>query len=361
MRLAFVLAATLLSAAGASAQQVLCEAIDRYRECRVASSGIPELKRELSERTCMEGVTWGMASAGVVWVDRGCRAVFSIMNAAPSAATKRVVCESEDGSRKMCDAAVSEGVTLARQLSRTACIEGTTWGKNPAREQLWVDGGCRGEFLVGKTNQTFPPVEALTTLVPCESDGKHRECLADTAAGVQIVRQFDDAKCGFGKEWGYDKKSIWVTKGCRAEFAVRARPKALVKSVVCESASEGRSVCPADTEFGVALVRQLSEGACVLGRSWGFDDGNVWVSDGCKAQFALGGFRLPASAVPATAARVTCASSGDRNVCTVATARGVGLITQTSEQPCVLNRTWGYDADGIWVSDRCAAEFAVAR
>ena len=49
----------------------------------------------------------------------------------------------------------------------------------------------------------------------------------------------------------------------------------------------GRSVA-ADTSKGVALARSQGEAACLLGKSWGYDDKGVWVSDGCSAEFVVG-------------------------------------------------------------------------
>jgi hypothetical protein len=37
-------------------------------------------------------------------------------------------------------------VTLSRQLSGSPCIQGQTWGWD--RNGIWVDRGCRAEFLV---------------------------------------------------------------------------------------------------------------------------------------------------------------------------------------------------------------------
>ena len=36
------------------------------------------------------------------------------------------------------------------------------------------------------------------------------------------------------------------------------------------------------------LVRSRGEAACLLGRTWGYDQASVWVSDGCSADFATG-------------------------------------------------------------------------
>jgi hypothetical protein len=364
MRAFVVACAVLLSVSSrVDAQSVLCESLGAYRECRVGSSGTIRMVMELSQRACFEGVTWGTLSSGVVWVDRNCRARFAIDAARPQAAGKsRVVCESRKGDRQVCPADTTAGVVLAQQVSRTECVQGKTWGFDDERELIWVDGGCRAEFLLGGAAPAARPPVHYESTVTCESDnGRRKQCNADTSAGVQLVRELADAECGFGTEWGYDTKGVWVTKGCRAEFAVGGKPKAIARAVTCASTG-ARNECAADTQYGVALVRQLGANECVLDRTWGFDANGVWVADGCHAQFVLGGFRLPANAVPANAAKVTCESlDGKRTQCNVETGRGVGLVRQTSEATCILNRTWGYDSTGIWVDAGCRAEFAVAR
>jgi hypothetical protein len=365
MRTYLAACAVLLSfVAAAGAQPILCESTGgAYRECRIGTGGTVRLVTELSERACFEGLTWGTLSSGVVWVERNCRATFAVDAARPQAAGKsRVVCESAKGDRIVCPADTGSGVILAQQLSKAACVEGESWGSDADRELVWVDRGCRGEFLLGGAAPPARPQVTYDAVVPCESEnGRRKQCPADTAAGVQLVRQLDDASCAYGKEWGWDGKGIWVTKGCRAEFAVGGKPKAMAKAVTCVS-SGPRNDCTAETQYGVALVRQLGGNDCILDKTWGFDDKGVWVSEGCHGQFALGGFRLPAGAVPASAARMTCESvDGKLAQCPADTARGVGLIHQTSNTNCVLNRTWGYGPQGIWVDGGCSAEFAVAR
>jgi hypothetical protein len=367
MRRFLVMGAVLFAFAAVSieAQTVLCESIgNMYRECRVGSSGTIRLVMEMSDRACFEGSTWGTRQVGMVWVDRGCRATFTVAGpAAPARGKNRVVCESHNGNREVCPAATSGGVILAQQLSKSECVQGETWGfESDDREQIWVDRGCRAEFILGRSTEPLRAPQTLDKVVVCESmDGRRKECAADTAGGVQIVRQLSDSACGYGRQWGFDEKGIWVNKGCRAEFVVRSKPKQTVRAIVCESENNARNDCAAETQFGVALVQQLSENECVLGKTWGFDQDRVWVTEGCRARFALGGYRLPAEAVPPTATKMLCESlDGGRKQCPADTSRGVGLIRQISGADCVLNRTWGYDRNGIWVTDGCRAEFAVA-
>ena len=356
-----LLSTALLIAAPAlfAATIVPCEAFgDARQECRVASSGAIILVSERSENLCREGISWGTASQGVVWVSRGCRGLFR----ARSAPGARAVCESLDGSRASCMADTTSGVTLLRQLSQAACLEGESWGYEDGRDEIWVDRGCRGEFLLSRIAERPRGANTLDSVVTCESSGRRRtECAANTTDGVQLVRLLGDVPCRYGTQWGYDAKNIWVAGGCRAEFATRGNAKAMATALECESQNLRRN-CEADTQFGVALVRQLGEKNCILNETWGFDDTAVWVTNGCHGQFALGGFRLPEGAVPKTALRLVCESTDVTAVrCPANASRGAGLIKQLSDADCVLNRTWGYDSEGVWVSEGCSAEFAVAQ
>src|SRR5688572_30721433 len=57
--------------------------------------------------------------------------------------------------------------------------------------------------------------------VRCDSnDNRYRRCPADTRRGVQLVRQHSNSQCIEGRTWGYDRDAVWVSSGCRAEFAM---------------------------------------------------------------------------------------------------------------------------------------------
>jgi hypothetical protein len=66
-----------------------------------------------------------------------------------------------------------------------------------------------------------------------------------------------------------------------------AQPRAAV-SITCASKATERRECPADTSRGVVLARSYGDAACLLGKTWGYDDKGVWVSDGCSADFLVG-------------------------------------------------------------------------
>jgi hypothetical protein len=59
-------------------------------------------------------------------------------------------------------------------------------------------------------------------------------------------------------------------------------------TIVCDSQPGERQHCAADTSAGIALVRSTGPGECLLGKTWGYDDKGVWVSEGCSGEFLTG-------------------------------------------------------------------------
>lgn len=55
----------------------------------------------------------------------------------------------------------------------------------------------------------------------CESrNGRRQYCNADTSGGVRIVRELSNGACRNSDNWGFDKRGVWVDRGCAAEFSV---------------------------------------------------------------------------------------------------------------------------------------------
>ena len=56
---------------------------------------------------------------------------------------------------------------------------------------------------------------------------------------------------------------------------------------------------------------------------------------------------------------VSCISTGNqRQQCPADTTAGIVMLRQNGENSCLLGRNWGYDAQGVWVSEGCGGEFA---
>ena len=64
--------------------------------------------------------------------------------------------------------------------------------------------------------------DARVTTVSCNSnDEKRHYCDADTRIGVRLLKQNSGSPCEQNRTWGYDRRGIWVDRGCRADFEVR--------------------------------------------------------------------------------------------------------------------------------------------
>jgi hypothetical protein len=73
-----------------------------------------------------------------------------------------------------------------------------------------------------------------------------------------------------------------------AEPQSASTPAATQPTVTCSSSPGTRELCAADTSAGVALMNSTGEAPCLLGKTWGYDDTGIWVSDGCSGEFIAG-------------------------------------------------------------------------
>lgn len=177
----------------------------------------------------------------------------------------------------------------------------------------------------------FASARSEAETVRCESTGgDYRSCSIDGRGGVRLTRQLSSQGCWQGDTWGYDVNRIWVDRGCRAEFSVGGsssssskKDNAVAAAVVigligaaviankdrdrrrddryddrygygdprttirCESNGNRLSYCGLPYRGQVEVYRQLSSSACVYARSWGVDRNRIWVSNGCRADFAV--------------------------------------------------------------------------
>ena len=130
-------------------------------------------------------------------------------------------CESKDQNLKYCDVDTSAGVRLTRQVSNMPCIKGRTW--DYGRFGVWVDHGCRGEFISGAGDDDGGEFDLRHKVLRCESqDQQRRRCDAQvTSPPATLLRQLSDTACKEGSTWGWDAQGVWVDGGCRGLFRVR--------------------------------------------------------------------------------------------------------------------------------------------
>ncbi|WP_241772682.1 DUF3011 domain-containing protein [Stenotrophomonas pictorum] len=202
----------------------------------------------------------------------------------------------------------------------------------------------------------------------CESnDNRQRVCNTGWRRAT-LVRQLSKTQCIEGRNWGSSNGSVWVSNGCRAEFAEGRGGQGgnwngNAGTIRCESNDNRRRECATGWRRAT-LVRQLSKTQCIEGRNWGSGNGTVWVSNGCRAGFTEGrgggwgnnggnwnGGNSDYS--------VTC-SSDDNRMRSCAWDRRQGrpvVIQQLSSTPCVEGRNWGYSGNSVWVNAGCRARF----
>ncbi|RDZ29791.1 DUF3011 domain-containing protein [Lysobacter silvisoli] len=195
--------------------------------------------------------------------------------------------------------------------------------------------------------------------IRCEStDGRPRTCRAPWNGYSRLLRQLSKTPCTEGQTWQSRDGNIYVSGGCRGEFGPGLSPPVppVGQTVRCESNDGRPRTCQVPWNGRTRLSRQLSSSACVEGRSWQQQNGSVWVSQGCRAEFVADYQVQP----PVGGRRVSC-SSNDNRTTTCAWPPGYGvprLIQQVSRQPCIQGQTWGISsATAIWVSRGCRGVF----
>jgi hypothetical protein len=178
--------------------------------------------------------------------------------------------------------------------------------------------GC-GVALASPAPSPADPGQGYGQTIRCSSDdGKRHYCNIDTRSGVQMTRQVSGSACIQGQTWGYDRRGVWVDRGCRAEFASGGRGNGYgpgygngnrpgngypgngngygpgygggnrTQTFTCSSNDGRRNYCSIPGGVNpnrIVMSRQISGSACVQGQTWGTDRRGVWVDRGCRAEF----------------------------------------------------------------------------
>ncbi|WP_416209835.1 DUF3011 domain-containing protein [Nostoc sp. LEGE 12447] len=68
-----------------------------------------------------------------------------------------------------------------------------------------------------------------------------------------------------------------------------AAPASAQEIITCSSQNNRRNTCAINTRGRVRLIRQLSNASCR--GNWGYGRNRIWVKNGCRAEFSVGGRR----------------------------------------------------------------------
>ena len=139
--------------------------------------------------------------------------------------------------------------------------------------ELRISGGKGNQLAIFRYQQIgliFTTFAILTASAAAHADGQ----TTNTAGAIASLEAQAFANPAAG------------TQAAAAQAPAAAQTP--VPRVACASKPGTREHCPADTSAGVILVRSIGEAPCLLGRTWGYDDTGIWVSDGCSAEFVAG-------------------------------------------------------------------------
>jgi len=176
----------------------------------------------------------------------------SAIMGASAAQADTIRCESNGGSYKVCSVDTRGGVRLSRQLSSKGCWQNDTWGYD--RNRIWVDRGCRAEFWVGDRNSGSSNNNKVAGAV----------VVGLVAAAIIASKKNDRDDDRYDDDYGNPRRTFR-----------------------CESTSNRFVYCNVPSRGHVEVYKQLSSSDCVYGRSWGAERDRVWVSNGCRAEFAV--------------------------------------------------------------------------
>lgn len=284
----------------------------------------------------------------------------------PGGQGNTIRCDSNSNRQQVCNTGWRSAV-LVRQVSDTRCIEGRNWGSNNG--SVWVNGGCRAEFAEGRGGGWGGGAGNNNgRTIRCDSNNNRQQVCNTGWRSAVLVRQVSDTRCTEGRNWGSNNGSVWVSGGCRAEFA-EGRGGGWGdgpghgngnQTIRCDSNSNRHVVCNTGWRSAV-LVRQVSDTRCVEGRNWGSSNGTIWVNGGCRGEFAegRGGGWGNGGGWGGNNYFVDCHSNSNRlNTCAWDRRQGRPVIVQqASDTRCVEGRNWGFNGNSIWVNGGCRARF----
>jgi Protein of unknown function (DUF3011) len=207
-----------------------------------ASSGV-QMLRQISSAVCRKGYSWDKDASGI-WVDHGCKADFSISELGMLGSlvdrgkdyteVHTFQCVSNDKKkRQFCQADTRGGLRVIKTFSSEPCIYGKSWGYDAGG--VWVERFCKAEFEAGGGSSYKPPEVSGTghvwgagnglKSVECSSaDGAKHYCEANTSEGAVLVKDLGPSPaCVRDETWGFDKRGVWVIKGCRGLFDTVSR------------------------------------------------------------------------------------------------------------------------------------------
>ena len=75
-------------------------------------------------------------------------------------------------------------------------------------------------LVIAATVLLHATLAAAQTRITCESDGGYKYCGVETHGKAVLVKELSAGVCEASTNWAFDRRGIWVDKGCKGEFEV---------------------------------------------------------------------------------------------------------------------------------------------
>lgn len=174
-----------------------------------------------------------------------------------------------------------------------------------------VGAALLGSMLLMSTAQAEPQrgYGGQSNRVECTSQNYRFTRCGVNWRSAELVRQTSQTLCVRGQTYGVDRNGLWVDRGCGGIFADGGRGGYRGSHqgggnqsgwnpgpgwdrdirLTCQSDDYRYRMCQVDTGQGstVRIERQISNTACIEGRTWGWNRAGIWVSGGCAATFRV--------------------------------------------------------------------------
>jgi hypothetical protein len=234
--------------------------------------------------------------------------------AAPAAAQqwREITCESQNYREASCPTPGAVRVQLLR-VRGGSCVEGQSWVHDG--RAIRVRNGCRATFRVDTNNGWgtggWDPNwngnggsnNARWQVVRCESwNYRDQRCPVQGSISSARLLRVVAGDCRDGETWRWDRRSISVRNGCRADFEVMPAAGGWgdsggtgagwdgnqgARTITCESWNYRTARCPIGGGGNRVALTRVIAGDCREGRSWGWDRNSIWVNNGCRASFTV--------------------------------------------------------------------------
>lgn len=213
--------------------------------------------------------------------------------------TRIISCGSTSAFQSKCNTeGYATAVRLVRDQSGGRCKEKSTWGFT--NSFVWTQSKCLGDFEVSyrKTTETTTGARTITCgttsgdQVQCKTQGY--------ATQVRLKKDLNGNRCRQNSTWGYTDSFIWANRGCRGDFEVtygsgtpskptpEPPPAPGSRVISCGNKAGANMSCNTFGKVaGVRLVREYSNDRCRQNSTWGYSNGDMWVKNGCWADFAV--------------------------------------------------------------------------